>query len=197
MLSSGVPAVQLAATRGTYVENSALDALLREASAFGSGPFVISEYSLAEKARLPWDAFVSVVRASREAGIRFLRAPPVTQLLTGNLDAAWRDPIELVNINVEATLAGRGVAVRKLDEICDSLAARFAKRYAELRPHYAQWIHDVDTDTDNSADLIDPRPLENRRQIVEALAAESLGIDGAPAPGAPADERLRWVLRAW
>lgn len=45
--------------------------------------------------------FASFVRDVHGLGAKFLRVPPVTQLLTGNIDPRWEGPIELVPIDIE------------------------------------------------------------------------------------------------
>lgn len=191
--SSGVT-TDAAIGTGTYVENSALDAFVADPRAFGRGPFVVSEYSLGEKTRLPWDDFVAFLGAVHSR-VLYLRAPPITQLITGNLDPRWNGPIDLVPIDVETVRNGRASAYWRLEKTCDELERHFAARYAALRPHLADWITTVDGG--NPRKLLDPRRIDSRRAIVVAATLDSLGRAARPGPNDTDAERLRFTLKAW
>ena len=180
--------------QGLYVENSCLDEFLRNPAPFGVGPFVLSEYSLAEKAALAWPEFVNFLDRA-QALMQFLRVPPVTQVLTGNLDPRWNGPIELIAIDVEEVRAGRRHAVEKLDTLKSDLAASFRRRYAELRPHWADYLSEVSSG--KSQHLLDPRKPSNAREIVAAATLESLGASAAPSLSDPLPDRIAWTMRAW
>lgn len=183
------------ANTGTYVENSALDAFLRDPRAFGDGPFVVSEFSLAEKSRLQWDRYRAFVLGAHALGVRFLRVPPVTQLITGKLDPRWFGEISLDEIDVALALSGRRVASLKLEEVCETLASQFSKRFSELRPHMQEWIERVESD--DQTELLDPRGLSERQLLVEAFALDLLRRDAPPLPSDALPDRLAWTLRAW
>jgi len=179
---------------GTYVENSALDAFLRSPSSFGAGPFVVSEYSLGEKTRLSPIEYRGFIEAiSRQA--QFLRVPPVTQIITGNFAEAWRAPTHLERLDVEAALAGREYAQAKLNEICEALADASRKWHEALRGHWADWVETVEGE--NPDNLIDPRPLPTRRNLVRLFTLDSLGRDEPPSDSDLVPARLQWTIRAW
>jgi hypothetical protein len=178
-------------TCGIYLETSAVDAFLANPTAFGSGPFVVSEFVLAEKARLPPSDFQARVEGLHAHGVRYVGVPPLTELMLGQTVSIPVSPIEM---DVEMILLGARDAVRKLLLVRESLAVEFRRIYAERRRHYAEWLALL---ARGNTLLFDPQPLENRRQIVSELTLASLGWHTAPSASAPIADRMRWNLNAW
>ena len=177
-----------------YLDSSCLDTYLKGARAFGVGPFIISEYVLAEISRLDVPGYERRLLALESNGVAFLRAPPLTQIMADKFGPEWEGPIDAVELNVHAALAGGAHASAKLDALCGDLAAAFERRYDELRPQYADYLKRVKR---GEKSLIDPRSPRNRRMLVEAAALQSLGLEVAPTAASPVKERIRWALRTW
>lgn len=179
----------------TYLETSAVDAFIRNPAPFGEGPFVVSEYVLAEKGGRPFDDYKRCVLDLQRLGVLFLRVPPVGQIIENATENGLPSFCEAVALDVEACLTDRPAAVEGLDRIRRGLAPQFADRYSQLRPHFADWIAGVEDG--QRRDLLDPRSPKNQRLIVEAATLDILGRTEPPGENASPAEILRWSLRAW
>jgi hypothetical protein len=187
---------------GIYLENSILQDFLDFPDAFGAGPFVVSEYSLAEKARLN-DASYKTFISGVAPRVHFLRVPPPSQLIDGKLDPRWKEPSRLDVLNVTGAIEGKDEGRRRLDQLCDGIAMHRRENYQVLRPKWDEWIDRIENPENWPTEDVpedgwaDPRKPNQLPQLVETFAAGALGITESPGPDSPSSEWLRWHMTCW